>query len=278
MIHVTEHTAQTRSEIFRLLSQVGHRPNQRLGQNFLTDPNIVDKIVATAGLDDGSQVVEIGAGTGTLTGALAAVAKSVIAYEIDPSLDPVLRDAVGNIGNVEIRIQDAAKADLERDLPFGPWVMVSNLPYNVGTGIVLDAMRNAPRIGRFVVMVQREVADRMLASPGSKVYGLPSVIVGLHAEGHIAFSVPPQVFEPQPGVDSAVVVLGRVQSPERSHRAIELAGAAFGQRRKMLRRSLASVLAEPVEILEAASVDPTDRAENLSPADYVAIASAEAMA
>jgi len=259
-----------------MLAEAGHRPNQRFGQNFLADPNIVHKIVDTAALDPGSQVVEIGAGTGALTRVLARVARFVVAYEIDTSLEPVLGAAVGHLGNVEIRIADAAKLDLDEVLPGGSWTMVSNLPYNVGTGIVLDAMRGAPRIGRFVVMVQREVADRMLASPGSKVYGLPSVIVGLHAEGFSAFTVPPQVFEPRPSVDSTVVILDRITAPMESPRAIKLASAAFGQRRKMLRRSLSSVLVDPVTTIEAASLDPTRRAEDLSPADFVAIARAEA--
>jgi 16S rRNA (adenine1518-N6/adenine1519-N6)-dimethyltransferase len=272
---MAEDSPQARSEIRGLLADAGHRPNRRFGQNFLADPNIVRKIVATASLDADSQVVEIGAGTGTLTGALAREAHRVIAYEVDTSLEPILRSAVGDRKNIEIRIADAAGLDLDRELPGGIWTMVSNLPYNVGTGIVLDALRGAPRIGRFVVMVQREVADRMLASPGSRVYGLPSVIVGLHARGLLAFTVPPQVFEPQPPVSSAVVVLDRVDPADEAPRAIELASAAFGQRRKMLRRSLSSVLADAERILEDASLDPTDRAEDLAPADFVAIARAE---
>jgi len=272
---MAEDTPQARNEIRGMLASAGHRPNQRFGQNFLADPNMVHKIVATARLDGDSQVVEIGAGTGTLTGALAQVARSVVAYEIDTSLEPILRSAVGDRHNVEIRVADAAGLDLDEELPSGPWTMVSNLPYNVGTGIVLDALRGAPRIGRFVVMVQREVADRMLASPGSRVYGLPSVIVGLHAQGSRAFTVPPQVFEPQPPVSSAVVVLDRVVAADEAPRAIELASAAFGQRRKMLRRSLSPVLEDAQGTLEDASLDPTDRAEDLAPADFVAIARAE---
>ncbi len=258
-----------------MLAGIGHRPNQRFGQNFLVDPNIVRKIVATAELDGGSQVVEIGAGTGTLTEALAETSGRVIAYEIDTSLAPILETALGDRENVEVRIEDASRIDLDVELPQGSWTMVSNLPYNVGTGIVLDALRGAPRVGRFVVMVQREVADRMLASPGGKVYGLPSVIVGLHARGVRAFTVPPHVFEPQPTVASAVVVLDRIDAPPEAPRAIELAAAAFGQRRKMLRRSLADVLESAQETLLAASVAPTDRAEDISPGDFVAIARME---
>ncbi len=258
-----------------MLADAGHRPNQRLGQNFLVDPNIVRKIVATAGLDAGTRVVEIGAGTGTLTGTLAEAAHRVIAYEIDGSLEPILASVLAERDNVEIRIEDAARIDLDVELPEGSWTMVSNLPYNVGTGIVLDALRGAPRIDRFVVMVQREVADRMLAAPGTKVYGLPSVIVGLHARGVRAFTVPPHVFEPQPTVASAVIVLDRIDAPSQAPRAIELASAAFGQRRKMLRRSLSLVVERTEETLLSASVDPTARAEDLSPGEFVAIARAE---
>ncbi len=273
---MAERVPQARSEIRALLAGAGHRPNQRLGQNFLADPNIVDKIVASADLGPDAQVVEIGAGTGTLTAALARAARRVVAYEIDATLEPILAGVLGGLPNVEIRIEDAARVDLGAALEAGRWTMVANLPYNVGTGIVLDALRAAPRIGKFVVMVQREVADRMLASPGSKVYGLPSVVVGIHARARRAFTVPPQVFEPQPTVESAVVVLDRVPAPEGSERAIELAAAAFGRRRKMLRRSLADELDDPVATLEAAGVDPTARAETLTPDDFVTIARAEA--
>ncbi len=270
-----EGPAQARGEIRSMLADIGHRPNQRFGQNFLVDPNIVRKIVATARLDADAQVVEIGAGTGTLTGALAEVSRRVVAYEIDDALEPILSSVLADRDNVEIRIEDACRIDLDVELPEGSWTMVSNLPYNVGTGIVLDALRGAPRIDRFVVMVQREVADRMLASPGGKVYGLPSVIVGLHARGSRAFTVPPHVFEPQPGVASAVIVLDRIDAPSEAPRAIELASQAFGQRRKMLRRSLSSVIERPEETLLAASVDPTARAEDLAPGDFVAIARME---
>lgn len=275
MIHVGEGSAQGRAEIRDLLGQTGHRPNKHLGQNFLADPNIVDKIVSVARVDATARVVEIGAGTGTLTGALAAKAGSVVAYEIDPHLEPALEAVVGQHENVEIRIADATDACLEEDLECGPWTMVANLPYNVGTGIVLDALKESPTITSFVVMVQREVADRFLAVPGSRVYGLPSVVVGLHATANLAFTVPPQVFEPQPKVESSVIVLDRITPSPLADRAIGLATAAFSQRRKMIRRSLASVLATAVETIMSAGLDPTDRAEDLSPADYVALAEAE---
>jgi len=276
VIPVGEFAPQSRTEIRELLSGANHYRSKQWGQNFLVDPNIVRKMVDTAVLDPSSHVVEIGAGTGTLTGVLAGIAKTVVAYEIDPSLESVLTSGVGSRPNVEIRIADASGIDLDAVLGPGRWTLVSNLPYNVGTGIILDAVRCAPRISRFVVMVQKEVADRLLASPGSKTYGVPSVIAGLHVEGFVAFSVPPQVFEPPPSVESAVVVLNRVSAPSQASRAIEIATAAFGQRRKMIRGSLKSVFPDPSSVVESASLDPTSRAEDLSPADFVALAAAEA--
>jgi 16S rRNA (adenine1518-N6/adenine1519-N6)-dimethyltransferase len=273
--HVDDRRPQGRTEIRDLLDAVGHRPNKSLGQNFITDPNIVDKIVSLARIDADTSVVEIGAGTGTLTGALARSAGRVVAYEIDRHLEPILLETVGRRQNVEVRIADATGVRLEDALPAGSWTLVANLPYNVGTGIVLDALTDSPRVTSFVVMVQREVADRMLAPPGSKTYGVPSVVVGLHARGSRAFTVPPQVFEPRPRVESAVVLLERVDPDPSTERAIALAGAAFGQRRKMLRRSLTSALADPAATLAAAGIDPTLRAEDLSPNDFIAIARAE---
>ena len=266
---------QTRSDIRRLLSERGHEPNQSYGQNFLADPGVVADIVSVADVE-GRSVVEIGAGTGTLTKALAAVASRVVAVEIDRHLVPVLESETAALDNVDVVCADATTLEfvdgLDGDDAGGGWVMVSNLPYNVGTGIVLDALRRASRINRFVVMVQKEVGERFLAGPGSKVYGVPSVIVGLHAHGRIALRVPRHVFEPAPAVDSVVVVLDRVEQPGEAEQAIALAQAGFGQRRKMLRKSLGSAMDDPSKVLEAAGIDGTLRAEELAPSDYVDLA------
>lgn len=266
--------AQSRSEIRRLLSEHDLHPKKHFGQNFLTDQNIVRRIAEAAAVD-GRDVVEIGPGTGTLTAELAVRARSVVAYEIDEALQPALDEALGSFGNVEVRYRDVAKVDLCDELGDGPWTLVANLPYNVGTGIVLDALQGVPTIDRFVVMVQQEVADRMLATKGSKTYGIPSVVVGLHAVGHVELTVPPQVFEPAPRVDSAVVVLDRIAAPANAGRAIELATAGFGQRRKMLRRSLSTIVEAPAAMIERAGFVETMRAEELDPIDYVALARAE---
>jgi 16S rRNA (adenine1518-N6/adenine1519-N6)-dimethyltransferase len=266
-------TAQTRSEIAGLLARHGLAPSKRLGQHFLADANITRKIVEVSGVSAGDQVVEVGAGTGTLTRALAATGARVVAYEVDAGLFPVLEEVTAGL-SVEIRSVDVMDVDLSAELEAGRWVMVANLPYNVGTPLLMDALRRAQQIQRFVVMVQREVAERLVARPGTKQYGLPSVIVGIHASGGLAFRVPAQVFYPAPRVESAVAVLDRVPAPSEAERAIEIAGAAFNQRRKMLRGSLAAILDDPVGTLEAAGIEPTKRAEDLSPSDYLSLARA----
>jgi len=267
---VGDDATQTRSQIRRLLAVHDHEPRHSLGQNFLADPNIVARVVKEAQLDDSSQVVEIGAGTGAITSLLAEKADTVVAYEVDGSFAAILAETLAAYDNVDLRFEDAARVRFDDVLGGGTWTMIGNLPFNVGTGIVLDALRHAPRITRMVVVVQREVADRLLADAGSKTYGLPSVTAGLHADARFAFSVAPQAFEPKPRVDSAVIVLDRHPAPAGARRAVQLASVG-----KMLRRSLSGVLQETEEILTAAGIDPTSRPEQLAPLDFVAIALAE---
>jgi 16S rRNA (adenine1518-N6/adenine1519-N6)-dimethyltransferase len=269
---VDEPGPQGKTTIKGLLAEYGLRPNQSYGQNFLVDPNVIRRIVRLADISSGSNVVEIGGGTGTLTGALAATGARVIVYEIDAGLVRVLEDTVGKLPNIEIRHEDASQVDLQGSLGHGSWSLIANLPYNVGTGIVLDALRHAPMIDRFVIMVQREVADRLLADPGSRSYGIPSVVRALHASGSVAFTAPPSVFYPTPSVESTVVDLVGRSAPGRAEQAIELATVAFGQRRKMLRRSLAGIIPDTVSVLERCGIDPTLRPEDISPDDFVTIA------
>lgn len=264
-------SAQTRTEISRLLAEHGLRPVHRLGQHFLADGNVTRKIVSVAGVGEGDRVVEVGAGTGTLTLALAETGAHVVAYEVDERLRPVLETVTSGV-DVDLRFGDVTEVDLPAALGPGPWVMVANLPYNVGTPVVMDALRSAFEITRFVVMMQREVAERLVAEPGTTQYGLPSVVAQIHARGEVAFRVPPHLFVPPPRVESAVVVLDRIAASAAAERAIELARAGFGQRRKMLRRSLADLLDDPVSSLERADIDPAARAEELTPEDYLRLA------
>jgi 16S rRNA (adenine1518-N6/adenine1519-N6)-dimethyltransferase len=265
---------QGRREILDLLERHDRRPRKSLGQHFLADPNIVDRIVRLAECDRTSRVVEIGAGTGTLTRALGAVSGRVVAYEVDTSLEPLLDETLTGLDNVEVRFVDAMTVDFAADLTAEPWILVANLPYNVGTPLILDLLRSVPAIERFVVMVQREVADRLAADPGSRRYGLPSVSARLYATVQFGFTVPPQVFVPPPDVESAVIVLDRDAAPAAAAQAEALARVAFGQRRKMLRRSLTGALTDPERALTAAGIDPTARAEELSVDDYLRLAEA----
>lgn len=255
--------SQTRSQVRALLERHGIRPVKHLGQHFLADPNLVRKIVAVAGVGPGDAVVEVGPGTGTLTVELANRGAHVVAYEIDQGLRPVLDEVLAGT-DAEVRYVDAVEADLATELdPTREWSMVANLPYNVGTPLVLDVLRQVPQVTRLVIMVQAEVAQRLVASPGSSSYGLPSVVVGIHGGARFEFKVPPQVFVPPPNVGSAVVRIDRKPPPSHAERAISLAAAGFGQRRKMLRSSLASVLEDPSAALISAGIPPTARAEEL---------------
>ena len=264
-------TPQTRTQVRDLLERHGRRPVKALGQHFLADPNIVRKIVDLAHPGPGDQVLEVGAGTGTLTRALAETGARVVSYEIDAGLRPLLAEALDGV-DVDLRFDDVMEVDLPAIRGEGRGSLVANLPYSVGTPLLLDVHRTVPVVARAVVMVQLEVAQRLVAGPGDAAYGIPSVVTHLHGEPRIAFTVPPQVFVPPPQVGSAVVVIERQDPAPGTERAIELASAAFGQRRKMLRRSLTPVLADPGAVLAAAGIDGTRRGEELAPSDYLRLA------
>lgn len=267
--------SQTRSEIRRLLNRYGVAPRRRLGQHFLADPNIVAKIVSLAGDPARTRALEIGAGTGSLTRALAEAGFAVTAYEIDQRLRPLISEALAGL-EVEVRYADAARLDASEFGPDSDWVLAANLPYQAGTSILLDLLAEAAGVRRCVVMLQREAAERLAARPGSKTYGLPSAAAALYGSVRLEFRVPPQVFLPVPRVDSAVVVVDRTHPPDPMRRlAVRVAAAGFGRRRKMLRSSLRSVLPPPAEDrIREAGVDPALRAENLDAHHFLAIAAA----
>jgi 16S rRNA (adenine1518-N6/adenine1519-N6)-dimethyltransferase len=269
--------AQGRGEIVELLARHGHHPNKRLGQHFLADPNLVARIVSAAGVGPGDLVVEVGSGTGTLTRALAGSGADVIGFEIDRHLAPVLDEALRGTG-VVVHFEDATAAALAAVIGDREAVVVANLPYGVGTTLLLDLLQTVPGVSRLAVMVQREVADRLAAPPGSRTYGLPSVVASLRSEVSLLFRVPPTVFVPPPAVESAVVELRRIHHDSATGAdlaaAERLAAVAFAGRRKMLRRSLAAVLDRPEEVLACAGIDPTARPESLAPWQFVDLARA----
>ena len=263
----------TRTEARGLLDRFGIRPKRSLGQNFVVEPNTVRRIAELAGVGLGDRVVEVGPGLGALTLALLETGAEVTAVEIDDVLVDVLEEVAGDHGSLRIVHADAMGVDWESLLGAGPWTLVSNLPYNVSVPLVCDLLDDVPAIVRLVVMVQLEVADRLVASPGDDAYGLPSVKVAYHAEARKVGRVPPSVFLPRPRVDSALVDI--VRRPEPLVAAdpevlFRLVRAGFAHRRKMLRGALRGIVDEAG--LVAAGVDPTLRAEDLDLGQWAAIA------
>ena len=264
----------TRRQVTALLDTHGLSPSRALGQNFLVDPNTVRRIARLAGVGPGDHVVEIGAGLGCLTLALAETGARITAVELDRGLLGVLDEVLADT-DVELVAGDALGLDWAGLLARAPtWSLIANLPYNIATPLVCDLLADVPSIERMTVMVQREVADRLAAPAGSRTYGIPSVKVAFHATARIVATVGPDVFLPRPRVDSAVIEI--VRRPEGSLAPdvdrtdlFELVETAFGQRRKMLRRSLAGLV--DVGTFATAGFDPSSRPEELAPEDWVAL-------
>jgi 16S rRNA (adenine1518-N6/adenine1519-N6)-dimethyltransferase len=271
----------TPASIQALLDRHGVRPGRALGQNFLADPNTARRIVRLAGVAPGARVVEVGPGLGSLTLALAdAGASEIVALELDRHLLPVLREVLEGRA-VRIEEGDALAIDWHELLGAQTgWSMVSNLPYNVATPLVVRVLEAAPMVERLLVMVQREVGERMAAGPGTDAYGAVSVKIAYYARAEVAGLVPPTVFMPKPAVDSALVRLVRRDRPPVEvpdvERLFVLVRAGFATRRKMLRRALVTELgARTTEVLEAAGIDPSVRAEMLGLDEWAAITRAE---
>ncbi|MGI8807933.1 MAG: 16S rRNA (adenine(1518)-N(6)/adenine(1519)-N(6))-dimethyltransferase RsmA [Acidimicrobiales bacterium] len=266
------------ADVRRLLDEYGLAPSRARGQNFVVDPNTVRRIARLAAIGPGDRVVEIGAGLGSLSLALAETGASVTAIEIDPRLVPVLRGVVEPAG-VTVVEGDALRLDWDALLGGGAWVLVANLPYNVATPLVADLLDGVPTIRRMLVMVQREVGERLAASPGDDAYGAVSVKVAYWATAKVVGRVPPTVFHPVPKVESALVRIDRRPEPAVGPDVdplwlFELVRAGFGQRRKMLRRALASLV--PADAFVAAGIRPEARAEELSVADWGRLAACTA--
>jgi 16S rRNA (adenine1518-N6/adenine1519-N6)-dimethyltransferase len=263
----------SRRQAADLLEQAGLAPKRSLGQNFVVDPNTVRRIARLARVGPGDHVVEIGAGLGSLTLALAETGATVVAVEVDDGLVEVLRDQIAELGSVSVVHADAMTLDWPTVLAGDrPWVLVANLPYNVGTPLIADLLDQVPQVRRMLVMVQREVADRLVATPRSGAYGALSVKVASWARSQIVGDVPASVFLPRPNVASALVAIERVEPapiPADVDRTqlFELVKAGFAQRRKMLRRSLAP-FADSKQLV-AAGIRPEARAEELDVHDWV---------
>lgn len=254
----------------RLLQAHGLRPDTELGQHFLLDENLADLAVRQARVTDRDVVLEVGAGVGTLTVAIARHARHVHTIEIDRRLEPVLRDGLSGTDNVTVHWEDVLAADLEHlDPP--PTRMVANLPYAIATPIVLESLWRLPAIDVWVVMVQREVADRWIAQPGSSAYGGPTVLLGLAARPFFLRAVGPQVFTPRPHVESALVGLERI-GPGPAPEVRSLVHAAFAQRRKTLVNALSAAGAEKAQVADLVArygLKPTVRAQELAPGVFL---------
>jgi len=270
----------SRQAIRALLDGIGTTPRRGLGQNFVADPNTVRRIARLAGVGPGDRVVEIGAGLGSLTLALAETGAHVTAVEVDPRIVGALRTVLSGAALSGAALSDAALSDagapnvtvieadaMTLDWPAvlsgsDHWTLVANLPYNVATPLVCDLLDAVPAIERMLVMVQREVADRFVADPGSKQYGAVSVKIAYWASARLVGVVPPSVFVPRPNVESALVEITRRAPPMTDPTELfSLVRTAFGQRRKMLRRSLADRVTP--EQFAAAAISAEARPEQL---------------
>jgi 16S rRNA (adenine1518-N6/adenine1519-N6)-dimethyltransferase len=254
-------------DITELLAQHGLAPRRAFGQNFVSDPNTVRRIARMANVGPNDHVVEIGAGLGSLTLALAETGARITAIEIDHGIAPVLRDVVKELPNVSVVVGDALELDWNEIIPpESKAVVVANLPYNVATPLVADLLDAIPQISRFVVMVQKEVALRLASSVGSSDYGAISVKVAYWATARVLGDVPPSVFIPRPKVTSSIIEITRRETPAvgphiAPQQLFKVIRTGFGQRRKMLRRSLAAIATPENFVL--AGVSPEARPEEL---------------
>ena len=250
---------------------------KELGQHFLIDENLLGVIGRLAELDPEDVVLEIGPGLGPLTGYLADRTRHVHAVELDRSLEPRLREVMAGRENAELHFGDALQLDLAALEP-KPTKLVSNLPYNIATPVVVESLDRLPSLTHWTVMVQREVADRFFAQPSTKAYGAVSVLVQLATERTGFHPVSRTVFRPQPNVDSALLAFRRRSLPESYPRVKQVVGAAFAHRRKRLSNSLelAGVASreQAAVALELIGRDPGARAEELAPPVFVSLAEA----
>lgn len=265
----------SRTDASRQLDGAGLRAKRALGQNFVVDANTVRKIARLANIDGHPRVLEIGAGLGSLTLALAETAGHVTAVEVDDQLLPLLHENVDPLPNVTVVHADAMKLDWPALLgEHSDWVLVANLPYNVATPLIADVLDFVPQVQRMLVMVQKEVAERFAATPSTEAFGALSVKVSYYASARVVGLVPAAVFLPRPNVESALVEIVRYPQPVDTtidpKTLFSLVRMGFAKRRKMLRGSLAGRV-EPHHF-EEAHIAPTARAEELSVHDWIRLA------
>jgi 16S rRNA (adenine1518-N6/adenine1519-N6)-dimethyltransferase len=267
------------ADVRELAATLDLQPTKKLGQNFVVDANTVRKIVRTAGVVAGDEVLEVGPGLGSLTLGLLEAGARVTAVELDGRLADLLPRTIADLQpDAELTvIHDDA---LRVKVPGAPRRLVANLPYNVSVPVLLHLLETVPSLETALVMVQAEVGHRLAAAPGSKVYGSPSVKAAWYGDWTTAGSVSRQVFWPVPNVDSILVAYRRGELPgteEERAETFALIDAAFGQRRKMLRQAMADTLGGSIAAsarLEAAGIDPTLRGEQLTVTDFLAVARA----
>ena len=286
-------------QVRELAEELDVSPTKKLGQNFVHDPNTVRKIVAAADVNSADHVLEVGPGLGSLTLALVDTVETVTAVEIDPRLAEKLPETINEraaafADRFHVVLKDALKlqrADFESAARPMPTALVANLPYNVSVPVLLHALEEFATIRRVLVMVQLEVGDRLAAAPGSKVYGVPSVKAGYYGHVTRAATIGKNVFWPAPKIDSGLVRIDRwddatrpwsltdlpegTGEPELRRAVFSLADAAFLQRRKTLRAALSGWFgsgAQAEEVLVAAGIDPKERGEKLSTAQFVDLA------
>ncbi len=268
-------------EIRRLAAELDLRPTKKLGQNFVIDPNTIRKIVAAAGLSPKDKVVEIGPGLGSLTLGLLEKVNQLAVVEVDSRLAGRLRktlDQHASGHNCQILSADAMDV---ASLPFEPDALVANLPYNISVPVLLHFMETFPSLRKGLVLVQAEVAARLIASPGSKTYGSPSAKLAWYAKATSGGAVSRNIFWPIPNVDSALVYFEKREDafPSQLRKAVfSVIDASFGQRRKTLRQALADWAGSPAQaerLLIAAEISPQARGEDLAIDDFVRLATAK---
>lgn len=275
----------------QIVEKYGFRFQKSLGQNFLIDGNIVNKIAGSAELDRDDVVLEIGAGIGTLTSALAERAGKVIVIEIDRNLQPILAETLADFDNVEIVIGNALKTDFDQIVrektgdQYGraakPYKLTANLPYYITTPLIMHALENHFNISTAVFMIQKEVAERITALPGGKDYGALTIGVNYFSEPQLVLRVPKMVFMPQPEVESAVLRLKVRENPpvhvEDEQLFFKVVKAAFGQRRKTLLNAISGLMpgmdkSEAARWMNVAGIDSGRRGETLSIEEFARLA------